>query len=191
MTIVTIGKLICYLLVLQDLIFGSRNKVEDQALKVALIRIREYTDKKLYATTTPKLKVQVNNKILVYAMLDTRAEINVITSKVAKVARLAICINLRLTLVSHTSNRRQFDRICKDVEIDIGRIKTYKPIFVVTSIDHKLILGQPYIFSSKLTISAKDDSMYTTIPSADKSKTIQIWVIKLEDTRNQVEKDIF
>jgi|SRR6266487_2091508 len=154
--------------------FESKNRVEDQALKVALIRIGEYTDKKLYATITPKLKVQVNNKTLVYTILNTKAEINVITSKIAKAARLAIYTNSRLTLVSHTSDKRQFDRICKDIEIDIGGIKTYKPIFVITSIDHRLILGQPYIFSSKLTISAEDNGIYTTIPSADKSKTIQI-----------------
>ena len=107
-------------------------------------------------------------------MLNTRAEINIITSKVAKAARLAIYTNPRLTLVSHTGDRRQFDGICEDVEINIGGIKTYEPIFVVTNTDHRLILGQPYIFSSKLTISAEDNSMYATIPSADKSKTIQI-----------------
>jgi len=188
---VTVGELICHSPVLQDLMFGSKNRVEDQALKVASIGIGERTDEKLYAAATPKLKVRVNDETLVHAMLDTGAEINVMTSEVAKAAGLAIRANPRLTLVSHAGDRRQFDGICEDVEIDIGGIKTYEPIFVVTSADHRLILGQPYIFSSKLTISAEDDGMYATIPSADKSKTIRIRVMKLEDAGNRVERDIF
>ena len=54
---VTIRELICYLLVLQDLIFRSKNKIKEQALKVALIKISKYIDKKLYAIVTSKLKV--------------------------------------------------------------------------------------------------------------------------------------
>jgi gag-polyprotein putative aspartyl protease len=188
---ITVGELICHSPVLQDLMFGSQNKAGDQALRVSSIGIGERTDEKLYAAATPKLKVRVNDETLVHAMLDTGAEINVMTSEVAKEAGLAIRANPKLALVSHAGDRRQFDGICEDVEIDIGGIKTYEPIFVVTSADHRLILGQPYIFSSKLTISAEEDGMYATIPSADKSKTIRIRVMKLEDAGNRVEKDIF
>lgn len=188
---ITVGELICHSQVLQDLMFGGQQDSGGGTLRVASIGIGERTEQKLYAAATPKLKVRLNDEMSVQALLDTGAEINVMTSEVAKAAGLAVRANPRLTLVSHAGDRRQFDGICEDVEIDIGGIKTYEPIFVVTSADHRLILGQPYIFSSRLTIAAEDDGMYATIPSRDKAKTIRIRVMKLDDIGNRVEKDIF
>ncbi len=47
----------------------------------------------------PKLKVKVNDKKLTYALLDTRVEVNVITSELAREASLIVCPHLHMTLI--------------------------------------------------------------------------------------------
>jgi hypothetical protein len=58
-------------------------------------------------------------------MLDTRAEVNVITKAVANKLGLLVCTNLFLVLKAVFKDTRVFDRACEDVEIDIKGLVNY------------------------------------------------------------------
>jgi hypothetical protein len=58
-------------------------------------------------------------------MLDTKAEVNVITKAVANKLGLLVCTNLFLVLKAVFKNTRVFDKACEDVEIDIRSMVNY------------------------------------------------------------------
>ena len=91
---------------------------------------------------SPKAKVRLEDGSKVTALLDTGAEINVMTREVMEDAGLAMRRGPKLELVSHTGHSRHFFGLCEDVEVAIGELKTRHPIFVVEHEDHDLVLGQ-------------------------------------------------
>ena len=58
-------------------------------------------------------------------MLDSGAEVNVITRKMADALNLLVWTDMILALRVITSDSRRFDGVCEDVEVDIGRVVNY------------------------------------------------------------------
>jgi hypothetical protein len=58
-------------------------------------------------------------------MLDTRAEVNVITRAAADELSLLVCTDLLLVLKAVFKDTKVFDGACEDVEIDIGGVINY------------------------------------------------------------------
>ena len=102
-----------------------------------------------YSMGSPKAKVRLEDGSKVTALLDTGAEINVMTKELMEDANLAMRRGPKLELVSHTGHSRPFLGLCEDVEVAIGGLKTRHPIFVVEAGDHDLVLGQPFLNSMK------------------------------------------
>ena len=59
------------------------------------------------------------------AMLDTRAEVNVITCLAVEELGLSICIDMLLALKAISRDTRVFDGAYEDIEIDIGGVINY------------------------------------------------------------------
>ncbi len=70
-------------------------------VRVSSLGIKEHMAELVYAAPTPKLKVKVNDEKLTYALLDTGAEVNVITSELAREARLAVRPHPHMTLIAY------------------------------------------------------------------------------------------
>ena len=96
-----------------------------------------------YAAATPKARVKIGN-VTVDAMLDSGAEVNVMTRSLADMAGLTVRTNLMLALKSVSGDTKRFDGACEDVEVSIGGINNVQTIMVIEDIDHKLILGCPF-----------------------------------------------
>ena len=105
---------------------------------------------KTYAAATPKIRVKIGS-IVVDAMLDSGAEVNVMTRALADRAGLTIRTNLMLALKTVSGERRKFDGACEDIEVSIRNISNTQTIIVIDNIDHKLILGCPFFHDSQLT----------------------------------------
>ena len=85
---------------------------------VGSIRTRWQRTERAYAAKTPKLLVKVDGSPT-QAMLDTGAEVNVITRAAADELGLPVRTDLLLVLKAVLGDTRVFDRACEDVEIDI------------------------------------------------------------------------
>jgi hypothetical protein len=81
------------------------------------IKSRQRTEQ-AYAAKTPKLLVKVNRSPT-QAMLDTRAEVNVIERAAADELGLLVCTDLFLALKAVSGDTRVFDKACEGVEINI------------------------------------------------------------------------
>ena len=84
-------------------------------------------------------------------MLDTRAEVNVITQTVAEELGLAIHTDLFLALKAVSGDMRVFDGACEDVEINIGGVINRQTLLVLNNSEHALILRAPFFHDAQVT----------------------------------------
>jgi len=68
--------------------------------------------------------------------VDTRAEVNVITAKLAATARLPIHPKPNIAMVSHTGHKRHFTSVCDNVTVLISRISLTSHFFVLEDAEH-------------------------------------------------------
>jgi hypothetical protein len=121
----------------------------------------------LYTVKSPRMVVNLGGEASVRALLDTGAEINVMTLDIAQEAGLAMRRNPKLVLVSHTGNTRGFVGVCENVEVQVGGIVTKQHIFVVDEADHLLVLGQPFVLATQLTFSYEGQNQHATLVGKD------------------------
>ena len=95
---------------------------------------------------TPKVKVRLGD-VVVDAMLDTRAEVNVITKGLVDQASLTIRTNVQMRIKAILERLSKFARVCEDVEVNIRGIVNLQIILVIPNLAyHKLILRQPFVY---------------------------------------------
>ena len=115
-------------------------------VSVGTIGVR-YKKEKTYATKTPKLLVKVDGAPT-WAMLDTRAEVNVITQVVVDELGLPVRMDLLLALKAVSRDTRVFDGAYEDVKIDIGGVVNHQTLLVLNKSEHTLILGSPFFHNA-------------------------------------------
>ncbi len=75
-------------------------------VKVSSLGVEEHTVELIYVAPMLKFKIKVNDKKLIYALLDTSTEINVITSELVREARLVVHPYLHITLIVYSRECR-------------------------------------------------------------------------------------
>ncbi len=70
-------------------------------VRVTSLGIKKYTAELVYAAPMLKIKVKINDEKLTYTLLDTGAEINVITSELVREASLVICPHSHMMLIAY------------------------------------------------------------------------------------------
>jgi hypothetical protein len=110
-------------------------------------------------------------------MLDTRAEVNVITRSAAEELGLPIRTDMLLALKAVSRDTWVFDGACEDIEIDIGGVVNYQTLLVLNNSEHTLILGAPFFHDAQVTFVYDDDGyQYARILSEDREKVATIRV---------------
>ncbi len=79
----------------------TMNSLPMPVVRVSSLSIEEYIVKLVYVVSMPKLKVKVNDERLTYTLLDTRAEVNVMISKLAREAGLVVYPHLHMILIAY------------------------------------------------------------------------------------------
>lgn len=125
------------------------------------------------------------------ALLDTGAEINVMTKEVMENAGLAMRRGPRLELVSHTGHSQPFLGLCEDVEVAVSGLKTRHSIFVVEHGDHDLVLGQPFLNAVKFSQDYKPDRVFGTIIHPQTKESAVFRTLSPKDPTNRTESHIF
>lgn len=144
-----------------------------------------------YSMGSPKAKVRLEDGSKITALLDTGAEINVMTREIMEDTGLAMRQGPKLELVSHTGHSRPFLGLCEDVEVAIGGLKTRHPIFVVEHGDHDLVLGQPFLNMVKFSQEYKPDGVFGTITHPETMESAVFRTLSSKDPANWTENHIF
>ena len=144
-----------------------------------------------YPIRSSKIKVCLEDGSKVTALLDTGAEINVMTKKLMEDSNLAMRRGSKLELVSHTGHSRPFISLCKDVRVAVGRLKTRHPIFIVEAGDHNLVLGQLFLNSIKFSEEYKPNEIFGTITHFFTHQSAVFRTLTSQDSVNQRKNQIF
>ena len=130
---------------LRDLVFrkmvvpiGRQDIGLDDLAEVKVSSIEISRDGRLsYMESSPRIDVQVGTSSpLLRGLVDTGAEVNVITAKLAATARLPIRPEPNIAIVSHTGHKRHFTGVCDNVIVSIGGIALTSHFFVLEDAEH-------------------------------------------------------
>ena len=136
-------------LMFKGAIRNDKNKEAEedvQAVSIGGLTLGEWA----YAASTPKVKVRLGD-VVVDAMLDTGAEVNVMTKALADRAGLTVRTNVRMGMKAVSGRLSKFAGVCEDVEVNIGGIVNLQTILVIPNLaHHKLILGQPFVHDAQV-----------------------------------------
>jgi hypothetical protein len=75
--------------------------------------------------STLKLSVYLNRTAYVKAIINTRAEINIMTQGLANNYSLVVTGNPHLTLVSYNREYRSFKGLCENIQVEIRSVMSY------------------------------------------------------------------
>jgi len=152
-----------------------REAADVPAASVGSVGVR-HRKEKTYAAKTPKLLVKVDGAPT-RAMLDTGAEVNVITRAAADELGLPVRTDLLLALKAVSGDTRVFDGACEDVEIDIGGVVNHQTLLVLNKSEHTLILGAPFFHDAQVTFEYDDSgNQYAKLLSEDREKVATVRV---------------
>ena len=135
-------------------------------VRVDSIEVIDTEAKNYYLASTPKVPIRMDSGTRYTALLDTGAEINVMTEEMMIKEGLPMRPRPHLNLVGHTGHSKNFLGVCEDVAISIGGFTTRHHIFVVSGADHMLVLGQPFMIKVRASTEWREDGMYMTTHDA-------------------------
>lgn len=142
--------------------------VKVSSVKVASIGIDDRGDL-TFMERSPRIEVRLgSSRSLIPALIDTGAEINVITSDLVKTAGLPMLPNPTMTMTSHTGHQKPFVGCCPEVPILIAGLTVYQNFLVLDEAEHRLVLGMPFMKYAKATFRYENDGhAYVTVHDED------------------------
>ena len=169
----------------------EQDAANPRTVKVGSIGVRDKTLRKAYICSTPKARVQIAGGGRYKALLDTGAEVNVMTHSIVKEEGLAMRPYPDVNLVSHSGERRPFLGVCEDVEISIGGVKGMHHVFVIEAADHQLVLGQPFLLQMRVELTYVEGEIKCTLHSEDGTRTAEFTVGANTSQKSQTIDDLF
>ncbi len=97
----------------------------------------------------PIIPVIVNKIIEYFVLVDTGAELNMITTDVADRAGLTMKTRVKVKISSYSEHISRFLKMIKNVLISVGSIACRVNIFVTRLISQSLILGISYLYFTR------------------------------------------
>jgi hypothetical protein len=102
------------------------------------------------AMHTPKMEVIIHDKMRVHATLDSGAEVNVMSKKLADKYNLAIETKKNLVFQGISPGKVFFLSACRRVKVVIGGSINFVNFLVINSGTTNLLLGIPYFIETEL-----------------------------------------
>ena len=86
------------------------------------------------------------------------------------------------------STTEELHGACPNIEVTIGDVPMEQHFFIQKNLSYPMILGQPYITSSRMeTKVLEDGSAYARIRSTDSKKSVQFLTVRREHDKNKEE----
>ena len=129
----------------------------------------------------------MSDEIYVKTLLDSDAEINVMSETLVVRAQLSMQRNIHLDMIEVNEAKTNIIECCDDVKIDIDEAKSVISIFVIQSNEYILILSRSYERKTCLCINntSKETCEMTVIDDDER-----MMFFKLILTHNSVNRDV-
>ena len=175
---------------------GLRNRKEIPG-KVTAVRFTDEiegtsgADENFFAVACPVVSASVNGIGVRGALLDSGAEVNLMSETLARRAGLVLHKYPQSSLVPVRGPRASFIGVCDDAEVTIGGVRVPTPIFVADGIEQHLILGRPFDRKARLYSRNEDDgSCVQGIKSVD-GQVVEWTSVGAQHHRNQRAEQVF
>ena len=137
------------------------------------------------ATTETPVKIG-EKKETVVALIDHGSEINLMSTEVYKKGRWPINTNHGWKIRAATKATEDLYGACPSIPITIGDVEIDQHFFVQDSASHPIILGQPYITSSRMETKVFDNgAAFARVKSLDGKKAVQFLTVRANHERNR------
>ena len=125
------------------------------------------------------------------ALIDSGAEVTVMTSDLADDLGLPISEDFNVNMSAATGKSRKFIGLCEDVPIAVGKIVHKVPVWVIDKLEHGLVLGRTYHKASGLKLEeVSDGSCNATIYTPDRTGMVRWRAVSATAKRNQSREDL-
>ena len=146
----------------------------------------------LYACVSPRVKVTMEDRIHLEALVDGGAEICLMPRRTFERLGLAIDVDIDWVIRAFDDRARKdvTNRncigVCHEVRLSVGGVVVKMPVFVVESAGHDLIHGRPWErFVRAVHTNGDDGALITKIQSPDGKKIVQIVTAPATHERNR------
>ncbi len=138
------------------------------------------------------MSIELENTTRNVGLIDTKAEINIITLDLARRTGFPIQDGPRfMNMIFQTDHSREFYRVIEEISTKIGLVINTMSIWVVKEIDNELVLGISYIHVSRMTQKTNSDNLTILILLNDSKTIVRFLNALTQNTRNQIIEDIF
>lgn len=145
---------------------------------------------KLYTAASPKTLVNIAGKSVV-ALLDSGAEVTVMSRSLAQTLGLPISENVVMNMLAPEGRESKFTGICTNVSVSIGEITHQVPIWIVEKLGQNVILGRTYSRLSRLRLEDLDDgTCQGTVWSLDGSAKVSFCACQADEEENRTRSDL-
>ncbi len=110
-------------------------------------------NQRLIASGCPKVKARIEGRNEI-ALLDTGAEINVLSAEVVDDLRLPYSEDVSARVVGIDKGEAAPLGRCDDVCISVGSCTVYQSFVILRNPNHRVILGMPYLLATRATTAA-------------------------------------
>ncbi len=141
----------------------------------------------LYAVMCSITWVLISDEIYVKTLLDSDAEINVMSETLVTKTQLSMQWDIHLDMIEVSEAKTNIIECCDDVKINIDEAKSMISIFVIESNEYTLILSRSYERKTRLCINntSKETCEMTVIDDDER-----MMFFKLILTHNSVNQDV-
>ena len=137
------------------------------------------------ATTETPVKIG-DKKETVVALIDHGSEINLMSTEFYKKGRWPINTNHGWKIRAATKATEDLYGACPNVKVTIGDVEIDQHFFVQDSASHPVILGQPYITSSRMETKVFDNGgAFARVKSLDNQRSVQFLTVRANHERNR------
>ena len=151
--------------------------------------LKSYYAKKHWARATTETPVKIGNLVdPVVALIDHGSEINLISYDIYRKGGWPMETDHGWRVKSANSTTEELHGACPNIEVTIGDVPMEQHFFIQKTSSYPVILGQPYITSSRMeTKVLEDGSAYARIRSIDGKRSVQFLTVRQEHDRNKEE----
>ena len=151
--------------------------------------LKSYYAKKHWARATTETPVKIENlEDPVVALIDHGSEINLISYDIYRKGGWPMETNHGWRVKSANSTTEELHGACPNIKVTIGDVPMEQHFFIQKTSSYPVILGQPYITSSRMeTKVLEDGSAYARIRSTDGKRSVQFLTVRQEHDRNKEE----
>ena len=125
-------------------------------------------------------------KETVVALIDHGSEINLMSTELYKKGGWSINTNHGWKIRATTKGTEDLYGACPNVKVTIGDVEIDQHFFVQDSASHPVILGQPYITSSRMETKVFDNgATFARVKSLDTKRFVQFLTVRANHERNR------